>query len=130
MRVLIVLAVLMISCNEKEVVEIDTGALSIVDIPDFDEIVEFYESYSADVACTDSVTAFNVYRLRTKSDTLYVLEPCTDLYWTPRRIRNADRPLWLLDDGPPPGNKFVIPTEAKIPTGARCAFGTVKALTM
>lgn len=120
----------MIACDADTLVEIDTNTVHLVDIPNHSKIVEFYESYSATVKCTDSVTTLNVYRLRTEIDTLYVLEPCTKMYWTPRRIKNADRPLWLLDDGPPPGYKFMIPMDAKIPKGAKCAFGTIKGLTM
>lgn len=130
MRIFIVLSVFMMSCQTNAVIEINVNALALIDIPDHSRIIEFYESYSADLTCTDSVTVLNVYRLRTAIDTLYVLEPCTELYWTPRRIKNADRPLWLLDDGPPSGNKFVIPKDAKIPSNAKCAFGAVKGLTM
>src|SRR5689334_11295398 len=120
MRMLIVLPLLILSCQTDAVFEMDANALSLVDIPNHSKIVEFYESYSADIPCTDSVIMLNVYMVRTKNDTLYVLEPCTELYWTPRRIKNADRPLWLLDDGPPSSSKFMIPIQAKIPAGAKC----------
>jgi hypothetical protein len=120
----------MSACATDSLVEIDTTKVVFIDIPNHSKIVEFYESYSARVACTDSVTTFNVYRVRTDIDTLYVLEPCTEMYWTPRRIKNADRPLWLLDDGPPSGYRFLISKDAKIPEGAKCAFGTIKGLTM
>ena len=130
MKLLIALLFLMIACDTDTLVEIDTNTVYLVDIPNHSKIVEFYESYPVSVACTDSVTTLNVYRLRTEIDTLYVLEPCTKTYWTPSRIKNADRPLWLLDDGPPPGYKFMISTDAKIPKGAKCAFGTITGLTM
>ena len=130
MRSLIALLFLMISCDTDTLLQLDTKTTYFVDIPNHPKVLEFYESYSAGVACTVTVTTVNVYKLGTETDTLYVLEPCTEMYWTPRRIKNADRPLWLLDDGPPPGNKFLISTEAEIPKGAKCAFGIIKGLTM
>jgi hypothetical protein len=129
MRLLIALLILMAACNSDSLVELDTNTIDLVDIPNHSKIIEFYESYSASGSCSDSVTALNVYRVRTENDTLYVLEPCTEMYWTPRRIKNSDKPLWLLDDGPPPGHTFKIALDAKIPLGAKCAFGTVKTLT-
>lgn len=119
----------MIACNTDTLVELDTNTIDLVDIPNHSKIIEFYESYSASAPCTDSVTILNVYRLRTEIDTLYVLEPCVEMYWTPRRIKNTDKPLWLLNDGPPPGYRFRISINAKIPEGAKCSFGTIKALT-
>jgi hypothetical protein len=82
MRVLIALLFLMMACNTDNMVEMDTTVVDLVDIPNYSKIVEFYESYSASVTCTDRVTSLNVYRLRTEIDTLYVLEPvlkCTGL---------------------------------------------------
>jgi hypothetical protein len=119
----------MIACNTDTLIELDTNTIDLVDIPNHSKIIEFYESYSASAPCTDSVTILNVCRLRTEIDTLYVLEPCIEMYWTPRRIKNTDKPLWLLNDGPPPGYRFRISINAKIPQGAKCAFGTIKALT-
>ncbi len=129
MRLLIALLFMMVACDTDTLVQIDTNTIDLIDIPNHSEIVEFYESYSASVACTDSITTLNVYRIRTEIDTLYILEPCTEMYWTSRRIKSADRPLWLLDDGAPPGYKFMISIDARIPKGAKCAFGTVKGLT-
>lgn len=124
-----VLFFLMIACDAETLVELDTKTIDLVDIPNYTKIIEFYESYSVSAPCTDSVTMLNVYRLRTEIDTLYVLEPCIEMYWTPRRIKNIDKQLWLLDDGPPLGYRFRISNDAKIPEGAKCAFGTIKALT-
>ena len=93
MRLLIVLLILMIACNTDPLVELDTNTIDLVDIPNYSKIIEVYESYSVSASCTDSVTTLNVYRVRTEIDTLYVLEPCIEMYWTPRRNKNTDKPL-------------------------------------